>query len=60
MVLLTQALAEYVGVTAQRVGHVLGHHVEDASRFVAEHELLAIGGVIGILFLVFGRRRRRQ
>jgi hypothetical protein len=59
MILLTQALAEYVGITGSRLGQALGQQAERASRFVGDHQILVIVGIVGIIVLIFGRRRRR-
>ena len=58
MILLSQALVEYIGITGGRLAHVIGVQAERANRFIGDHKVLVAIAVVAIVLLVFGTRRR--
>jgi len=58
MILPSQALVEYVGVSGSRLAHALGRQADRAGQFVGDHKILVAIAVIAIVLLAFRRRRR--
>lgn len=58
MILSLQGLVEYVGISGGQLAHVLGRQAERAGEFVGDHKVLVTVVALGLLFLLFGRRRR--
>jgi hypothetical protein len=58
MILPSQALVEYVGISGSRLAHLLGRQAERAGQFVGDHKVLVAIAVIAIVLLAFRKRRR--